>query len=490
MSLLSRYLIRLHAGPFAFALGAVTGIMLLNQIAKRLGDLLGKGLPVGVIVEVFALSLPFILALSFPIAVLVAVLFGVSRLAGDSEITALRAGGVSLWRILRPLLVAGAVLTLLAFAFNDQVLPRSNHRLRTLYSDIYRKKPTFVFQEQVINEVQPGRLFLRATTIDRASYALHDVTIYDLANQDRKRVIYADSGYLTQTEDQQDLNLTLFSGTMHEFDRSDPKMFQQVAFVRDLVRVRGVGNELRRTLVDPYKSDREMGICEMEQSIDAARREGALADRRAAAVRLNGLRSLVGLADVPPDTVLAAPRRSLYCAALERWAAWLLPPTLEAQEPPRRVADSLPRFAKPAMVPRVRRATSSPALRAAELRTYEDRARQSHVQAAHYLVEVHKKYVIAVACFVFVLVGVPTAIRFPRGGLGLVLGIGFVITGFYYIVLIAGESLADKLVAPPAILWTANVLFGLVGLVLLYQSRTAAKPRRFGRLRARRTARP
>ena len=91
MSLLSRYLTRLHAGPFAFALGAVTGVMLLNQIAKRIGDLLGKGLPWSVIVEVFTLSLPFILALSFPIAVLVAVLFAVSRLAGDSEITALRA---------------------------------------------------------------------------------------------------------------------------------------------------------------------------------------------------------------------------------------------------------------------------------------------------------------------------------------------------------------------------------------------------------------
>jgi lipopolysaccharide export system permease protein len=81
------------------------------------------------------------------------------------------------------------------------------------------------------------------------------------------------------------------------------------------------------------------------------------------------------------------------------------------------------------------------------------------------------------------------AIRFPRGGLGLVLGIGFVINGFYYIVLIAGESLADRLVAPPSILWTANVLFGTAALALLARSRSAARPRRSGRLGARRTAR-
>jgi lipopolysaccharide export system permease protein len=489
MSLLSRHLLRTHAGPFAFALGAVTAIMLLNQIAKRLGDLLGKGLPLGVIVEVFALSIPFILALSFPIAVLIAVLFSMSRLAGDREITALSAGGVSLWRVLRPLLVAGAVLTAVAFAFNDQVLPRSNHRLRTLYSDIWRKKPTFVLQEQVINEVQRGQFFLRAATIDRATYALHDVTIYDLANQDRKRVIYADSGYLTQTEDQADLHLTLFSGIMHEFDRSDPKMFQQVAFTRDLIRVRGVGNELRRTLVDPYKSDREMGICEMEESIQRARRDGTIAARRAVAVRVNGLRALVGLAEVPADTVLPPPHHSLYCAALTRWAAWLLPPKLEAQEPQRPRADSATRFVKPTILPRVSRpVASSPTLRATELRTYTDRARQSEVSVAHFLVEVHKKYVISIACFVFVLIGVPIAIRFPGGGLGLVLGIGFVITGFYYIVLIAGESLADRLDAPPTILWTANLLFGAAGLVLLQRSRAAARPRRLAwfRLRGRR----
>jgi lipopolysaccharide export system permease protein len=132
MSILSRYLIRLHVVPFVFALGALTGLMLLNQIAKRFGDLAGKGLPWGVIIEVFALSVPFIVAMTLPMAVLVAVLYASTRLAADSEVTALRAGGISLWRILRPLLLAGGVLTLLAFAFSDHVLPRTNHRLRTL----------------------------------------------------------------------------------------------------------------------------------------------------------------------------------------------------------------------------------------------------------------------------------------------------------------------------------------------------------------------
>ena len=473
MSILSRYLIRLHVVPFLFALGALTSLMLLNQIAKRFGDLAGKGLPWGVIVEVFALSIPFIVAMTLPMAVLVAVLYASTRLAADSEVTALRAGGISLWRILRPLLLAGGVLTLLAFAFSDHILPRTNHQLRTLYSDIARKKPTFSLKEQVINEVQRSRLFLRAAAIDRATYALVDVTIFDLADQDRKRVIYADSGYLAITEDQEDAYLTLFSGIMHEFDRQNPEMFQVVGFSRDLVRIEGVGNELRRTLDDNYKGDREMSICEMERSVAAARRDETLARRRAGAARVTALHDLVGLPGVAPDTVASPERPSAYCRALASWAGWLLPPELEAQAPPQR--DSLRRFPGPKLRrdPSVARGVP-PGLRASEIRANDDRARISRTRAAHYLVEIHKKYAIATACLVFVLLGVPTAIRFPRGGLGFVIGMSLGIFAVYYIGLIGGESLADRLVAPPWILWTPNILFTLASVVLLRRSRSAA----------------
>ena len=74
MRLLSRYVLRQLAAPFVFAVAALTSIMLLNQIAKRFGALVGKGLPWTVIGEVFVLSLPFIVAMTLPMAVLLAVL--------------------------------------------------------------------------------------------------------------------------------------------------------------------------------------------------------------------------------------------------------------------------------------------------------------------------------------------------------------------------------------------------------------------------------
>ncbi len=102
MTILSRYLLRLHLVPFLFALSALTGILLLNQIAKRIGDLVGKGLPWTVIFEVFALSVPFLVAMTLPMAALVAVLYTVSRLTAENEITAFKAGGISVSRMVRP----------------------------------------------------------------------------------------------------------------------------------------------------------------------------------------------------------------------------------------------------------------------------------------------------------------------------------------------------------------------------------------------------
>src|SRR5438105_6431126 len=145
---ISRYLLRQHVAPLGFALAALTSLMLLNQIAKQFGSLVGKGLPWSVILEVFVLSVPFIVAVTLPMAVLVAVLHVFTRLASDNEITALQASGVSVGRVIIPVLGGAAGVALLSFLWNDQVLPRSNHRLRTLQVDIQRKKPSFTLDRK------------------------------------------------------------------------------------------------------------------------------------------------------------------------------------------------------------------------------------------------------------------------------------------------------------------------------------------------------
>ena len=101
-----------------------------------------------------------------------------------------------------------------------------------------------------------------------------------------------------------------------------------------------------------------------------------------------------------------------------------------------------------------------------------------------YEVEIQKKFALAAACFIFVLLGAPIALRFPRGGVGLTIGVSLVVFGLYYVGLIAGESLARRGIVPPVVsMWIANAIFGLLAVILLARMGKEAGSTRGGDLR-------
>jgi lipopolysaccharide export system permease protein len=484
--ILSRYLLRQHLPPLGFALGALTALMLLNQVAKQFGQLVGKGLSMTVIAEVFILSIPFIVAVTLPMAVLVAVLHAFTRLGGDSEITALQAGGIGVRHMLRPVLAGAFVVSLLSLLWSDQLLPRANHRLRTLLTDIHRKKPSFALKEQVINEVARDQFFLRAARIDQATSRLKDVTIWDLQDPERRRIIAADSGRMAFTPSQRDLYLTLMDGEIHEVRHGDPTQFNRTFFRTNRIKVANVGNLFDRTEEDDFRGDRELTICAMEQKVAEARQAAAQARRDARAsvqvdlLRLAGLRALPPPSPLPPAAV--AEPGTLYCIVVTRLSAWLRPRQATAQTPGRAVPAPMPTrirpdgLARPA--PPISR-SGDVVLTAGAGMSELQRVRSARQRAAMYEVEIQKKYAIAAACLVFAIVGVPIALRFPRGGTGLVLATSVVVFAVYYVGLIGGEELGDRLVVSPFLaMWGPNLLFVVLGLLGLWVvERTGTSPR-------------
>ncbi|HUQ15596.1 MAG TPA: LptF/LptG family permease [Gemmatimonadales bacterium] len=464
MRLLSTYLLRQLAAPFLFALTALTSLMLLSQIAKKFGSLVGKGLPWTVIGEVFALSIPFIVAMTLPMAVLLAVLYAFSHLAADNEITAMRASGISVYQILVPVLAWGVFMAAFNFAFVDQILPRSNARLRNLLIDIGRKKPTFELREQVINEVPPSQYFLRANRIDAATGRLREVTIYDVGGDASRRIIYADSGMMAYAEGQTDLSLRLYDGSIHQYRPVDPTGFQLTYFKVNDIRVKNVFDELERNTSEAVRGDREMSTCEMLDVIRDADREEteALRDRRE--LLLGDLRALLALPPLPEaDTSLHMAPSPAYCGWIQAVQELVLPMTAEAQS----AAQSEGRL--PARTPRPPRpgGLREPPLSNWSLTaTALDRGRDAERRAARYAVEVHKKWAISLACISFVIIGIVMALRFPRGGIGLVIGGGLLVFSVHYVGLTAGESLADRaFVTPWAAMWTPNIVLTIVGVL-------------------------
>ena len=528
MRLLSRYLLRQLAAPFLFALGALTSLMLLSQIAKKFGALVGKGLPWGVIGEVFALSLPFIVAMTLPMAVLLAVLYAFSHLAADNEITAMRASGISVYQILAPVLAWGVFMSAFNFAFVDQVLPRSNARLRGLLIDIGRKKPTFELREQVINEVPPSQYFLRAGRIDAATGRLRDITIYDVGGETSRRIIYADSGQMAYAEGQTDLSLRLYDGTIHQYRPSDPTTFQLTSYKVNDIRVKNVFDELVRNSSETVRGDREMSTCEMMSVIDEARSDQRVAAQDRETLLVGDLRALLALpalGPVPLDSTVSRPPS--YCAWIDRVERAISPRTAEEANPAqpgsrpissrqgasvqlldvaqmlpaqvpapaqgvapgqRKAAVQEPAKAKPRL-PFKSRQTPAPGVRGkappaltypkphsvagriqlsnwAQVATAADRATDADHRADRFLVEVHKKWAISMACISFVIIGIVMALRFPRGGIGLVIGGGLLIFSVHYVGLTAGESLADRgFVSPWQAMWTPNIVLTIVGLL-------------------------
>ena len=494
MRKLSRYVLSQLAAPFLFAVAALTSIMLLNQVAQRLGSMVGKGLGWAVIGEFFLLALPFIVAMTLPMAVLLAVLYAFTGMASSNEITAMRASGVSIGQLLRPVFVAAVLLTMADFVFVDQGLPAANLRLKALIFDIGRKRPTLEMHELALNSVPPSSLFLRAGTIEPAGGRLRDVTIYDMSGNQGRQVIYADSGHIGFEPNLTDLYLVLFSGSILQFKSDDAALLQLTYFAENTIRVRGVGNKLERSAEEIPRSDREMTTCEMlETARDTTAALDQLRRRRRAFVEAD-LRSLLALPRAaPPDTARVA--ATPWCVRIRAWGRGLLPETADAQQPAqepgkrsppswdqlrrevRRSAgpDSVARPADPAGVDARRALGSDPeglVSRRVTLSSWVEVANTAeNIKSARhtadgFLVEVHKKYAISVACLVFVLVGIPLALRFPRGGMGLVLGGGLGIFALYYVSLTAGEPLADAGILPPAlVMWTPNVLFTVVGVI-------------------------
>jgi lipopolysaccharide export system permease protein len=504
--LLSRYLLRQLAAPFLFALTALTSLMLLSQIAKKFGSLVGKGLPWTVIVEVFALSIPFIVAMTLPMAVLLAVLYAFSHLAADNEITAMRASGVSVYQILLPVMAWGIFMSAFNFVFVDQILPRSNARLRNLLIDIGRKKPTFELQEQVINEVPPSQYFLRANRIDGATGRLREVTIYDVGGDASRRIIYADSGLMGYAEGQTDLSLRLFDGSIHQYRPVDPGGFQLTYFKVNDIRVKNVFDELERNTSEAVRGDREMSTCEMLEVIRDAEREEheAVRDRRELIV--NDLRNLLALPPLAPaDTSLTPRPTPAYCRWLQSVQSLVLPRTVEAQGRAQAPASDQARAqgrapaqgkgrivgpprTRPTGAPALRPPASSvrsPGLREPSLSNWSltatalDRGRDAERRAARYAVEVHKKWAISLACISFVIVGIVMALRFPRGGIGLVIGGGLLVFSIHYVGLTAGESLADRgFVTPWQAMWSPNIILTIVGVIgLIRVSRESGSTR-------------
>jgi lipopolysaccharide export system permease protein len=436
--ILDRYILSNHIGPYFFSLAIITFIFVMDFIIRWLDQFIGKGVSVFTIFEFFFLSLGHMFALIIPMAVMPATLMAFGQLAADNEITAMKSSGISLYRMILPVLVATAALTVgLVFYFN-MLLPESNHRLMNLMLDIGRMKPTLQIKENMFSDALAGYTILVREKNDKTG-EIKGVQIFELKGGVPRSIIAA-SGRMIYNEKENVLRFELDDGQIHEMpDPSDIKTYRRTFFKHFTLNIQDTERSLKRS-DRTHRNDREMTVGMML----AKSREY---EETSAATRAH-------MNQVARDYILATFSRVIDDAAS------LAP---GAPPPPPRPAPGETR-ARPKI-----ESEAEQIMQILETQTY---ALDSNIrQINRYGVEINKKFAIPFSCIIFVLLGAPLAIRSGKRGMTISIGFSILLFLIYYIFLIGGEKLADRrLMEPWLAMWLANIVFLVVAVIILRQT--------------------
>jgi len=436
MYLIYRHLLRAAAGPFFFGLFVVTFLQMIQILFRYVDLFVSKGVPFALASKVMALSLGHMFALSVPMAVLIAVLMSVGQLAADHEITALKASGISLWTVLRPLLLGSGLVALALTAYNHFIFPESNHALASLLYDISRTKPMLEIREQQFTDMSE-KLTIYVKSKDDVTGHIEDVTIIEKQKPGdlSPRLTIATRGRIVPEHETDSMLIELFDGEIHERpDKQNPDKYQVTRFGQHNLYVDNVERDFKES-GRKARSDREMNLEDLW--IAAAAEQVKQDEVRQQVVNLNGqlLDWQWQLLDPQRRTTLLGTR---------------LAPVGE----PRRTNYLSSKF----------KATRLKAERVLNQSSYQEKILASHeVKGNRYLVEFHKKFAIPFACIVFAVIGLPMAVTTSRSGKGVSVSLAIGVYLIYYLLLVGGEKFADRGRLDPFLaMWSANIV--LLGL--------------------------
>ena len=435
--------------PFVAALVTLLFLLLMQFLIAYLPDLVGRGLPVVAVAELIAYSLAYMVTLAVPMAWLIALLAAFGRLAESRGYLVAKSAGVSLVRMAWPALVVGLLLTTGMAYFNNEMLPEANHRMNGLWRDIRVSRPGFA--------LTPGEFYtdvsgyaIRADAIPTDSAGLLvGVTVFESRNASGgTSTLTAERARLQSQYGGQRLTMLLENGHIDRRTPGTPDAYERVSFGRYRMAfdLSSLGGFERRERDGGGRTDRSMRTSEMLAVVDSLdQRAAALADSVGAAL------SRLGAAPQDaPRTVQIASRDTAAAATIGTHR-----PVLGGLGDPAR-----------------KRVYGLAQERARAVRSAADLAATSsewdRQRADRFRVEIYKKNSIALACLVFVLIGVPLGLAMPRAGVGLVAALAVFVFLFYWITLVQGEKLADRGLLPPWLgMWAANVIVGVLGIYLV-----------------------
>lgn len=437
-------------------------IVLMQFLWRYIDDLVGKGLSIDVIGELFFYAALTMIPMALPLAILLASLMTFGNLGEHFELTAMKASGISLLKVMRPLIALMVFVAIGAFFFQNNVLPVAQTKMWTLLYSMRQKSPELEIPEGAFYDQIPGYNLFVANK-DRKTGMLYDMMIYDLSKGfDNASIILADSGKMSVTEDKTHLFLKLWSGESFENLREAGRNMRE-----DNVPYRRESFDEKHILVkfntDFNRMDEEgmrsqyvgKNMAELRQTIDS----------------LQAHTDSVGRAygkEVRETRYMGVP----YSQQIRGDSGLVEMRIADVQMPHPLNIDSLFKGASSAaQVNYINIALSKAKQQQTGFEFRKMVMNDERKNMRRHEIELQKKFTLSFACIIFFFIGAPLGAIIRKGGLGAPLVISVMLFIFYYIIDNSGYKMArDGSIAVWQGMWLSSAVLLPLGIFFTYKA--------------------
>ena len=227
MRIFRDYILNEFSHSFILSIIVFTFVLLVGNIIRLADLVINKGVDMLSVLKLFLYLVPWLLSFTLPIAALTGVILTFGRLSSDGELTAMKASGVSLYRISLPIVILGVLFSFMAFFLNDQVSPNASFASRRVVKEIGIKRPTAYLEEGTfIRGFENYVIFIYEIRGNK----LKNIRIYQPQEGKPTRTIIAEAGEINSISEKNIVELKLFNGTSEEPSPTDPESFYKLNF--------------------------------------------------------------------------------------------------------------------------------------------------------------------------------------------------------------------------------------------------------------------
>lgn len=266
MRILDKYILKELLGPFVFGICAFSSVFIGTSTLFRIAQYITQyGAPITSVIKIFFYSLPSIILLTFPMSMLLASLLSFGRLSGSSEITAMRSGGQSFFRLALPVFVAAFVVSLVAVTFNEFVVPQANNAYQNVVRNEIERNTAPKDQEHiVIKDVKSGSIqrLTYARKFDEATNAMYAITMQEFENDRLVRVENAEKALWQNNQ------WVMQSGIIYDIS-GDGKLERTMKFEQQVMPL----DKPPASIMREQKKPEEMSMRELKQHIQLLKAE-------------------------------------------------------------------------------------------------------------------------------------------------------------------------------------------------------------------------